>query len=187
MRKDILTGAFFAVLIMYFVILATGTILHDHGIYKIDSIKDAAIALKPLAGNFSYLIFSLGLIGTGFLIIMVLSTSISYILTEAFNLKSGLSNSPREAKLFYVIIGIAMCLGVAMHWLGISSVKALLFTTMLYGITTPFLISIILLISNNKKIMGKFRNGLSSNIAGIGILVLMLTTLVALGFLLFIH
>jgi NRAMP (natural resistance-associated macrophage protein)-like metal ion transporter len=185
MRKDILSGAFFAVLIMYFIILTTGTILHDNGIRNIDTIKDAALALKPLAGDLSYLLFSIGIIGTGFLIIPVLSSTISYILTEAFNIQSGLSKSPGEAKLFYFIIAIAMCLGVAMHWLHISSVKALLLTTILYGITAPFLIGIILHVSNNKKIMGEFRNNHISNMAGILILLIMLATLVMLGYFMF--
>ena len=186
MRKDILAGAFFAVLIMYFIILTTGTILHDHDILNIDTIKDAAIALQPLAGNLSYVLFSVGIIGTGFLIIPVLSISISYILTEAFNRKSGFSKSPGEARLFYVIIAIAMCFGVAMHWLGISSVKALLFTTILYGITAPFLIGIILHVSNNKKIMGEFCNNRLSNITGMVTLFLMLATVIVLGYFLLI-
>ena len=180
MRKDILSGAFFAVLIMYFIILTTGTILHDHGIRNINSIKDVAIALKPLAGNLSYLLFSIGAIGTGFLIIPVLSATISYIIMEAFNFKSGLSKKPGEAKLFYIVIGISMCLGIGMHWLHIHAVKALLLTTILYGITAPFLIGIILHVANNRKIMGQYLNNRISNISGIIILLLMLATLAAL-------
>jgi Mn2+/Fe2+ NRAMP family transporter len=156
--------------------------LHDNNIYNINSIKDAALALKPLAGNLSYLLFSIGIIGTGLLIIPVLSTSISYILTEAFNRKSGLKNKPSEARLFYVIIAVAMCLGIAMHWLDISPIKALLLTTIIYGITAPFLISIILLIANNKKIMGEFCNNRLSNITGLIALFLMLATVIVLGY-----
>ena len=180
MRKDILAGAFFAVLIMYFIILTTGTILYNNSIFTINSIKDAAIALKPLAGNLSYVLFSVGIIGTGFLIIPVLSSSVSYILTEAFNRQSGLNKSPGEARAFYVIIAIAMGLGVAMHWLHISAVKALLITTILYGITAPFLIAIILHICNNKKIMGKFCNRRFSNITGLIALALMFSTVLVL-------
>lgn len=182
MRKDILSGAFFAVLIMYFIILTTGTILHNNGILTINTIKDAALALKPLAGNLAYILFSVGIIGTGFLIIPVLSASISYIITEAFGRASGLNNTPGEARLFYVIIAIAMCLGIAMHWLGISPVKALLLTTVLYGISALFLIGIILHICNNKKIMGAFINNRISNIIGIVSFLLMLTTVLVLGY-----
>lgn len=182
MRKDILSGAFFAVLIMYFIILTTGSILNSHNITQIESIKDAALALQPLAGNLSYILFSIGIIGTGFLIIPVLSASISYILTEAFNRKSGLNKTPGEARLFYVIIAIALCLGIGMHWLHISPVKALLLTTLLYGVTTPFLILIILHISNSKKIMGASCNNFFSNTVGLIALVLMLATVIILGY-----
>ncbi|MFI5185910.1 MAG: NRAMP family divalent metal transporter [Chitinophagales bacterium] len=185
MRKDILAGAFFAVLIMYYAILTTGTILHDQHIYNIATIKDAALALKPLSGKLSYILFSIGIIGTGFLIIPVLSSSVSYIITEAFNRGSGFSQSPGEVKLFYVIIGIAMCFGISMHWLGISPVKALLFTTILYGLITPFLIAIILHISNNKKIMGEFCNRRLSNITGIIALSLMLVSVILVVCLMF--
>ena len=187
MRKDILSGALFAVLIMYFIILTTGTILHDHGIRNINSIHDAAIALKPLGGNLSYILFSIRIIGTGFLIIPVLSATISYIIMEAFDLKAGLSKKLKEAKLFYLIIGIAMCFGNAMHWLHISSIKALLLTTILYGVTAPFLIGIILHVSNNKNIMGKNRNNRISNISGIFILILMVVNLLVLGYFMFLH
>ena len=186
MRKDILAGAFFAVLIMYFIILSTGTILHDNHIFNIDTIKDAGVALKPLAGNLSYLLFSVGIIGTGFLIIPVLSASVSYILTEAFNRKSGLDKSPAEARLFYIIIAVAMGFGIAMHWLHISPVKALLLTTILYGITAPFLIAIILHVANNKKIMGDFCNNKLSNIIGSVCLFLMLATIFVLVYFLLI-
>jgi len=185
MRKDILAGAFFAVLVMYFVILTTGTILHNRHIDNIATIKDAAIALRPLSGKLSYLLFSIGIIGTGFLIIPVLSSSISYIIMEAFNRGSGFSKSTGEVRLFYIITGIAMCFGVLMHWLGINPVKALLFTTILYGLITPFLIAIILHISNNKQIMGEFCNHRISNIAGIITLLLMFASIILLGYLIF--
>lgn len=182
MRKDILAGSFFAVLIMYFIILSAGTILYNHQIYNINSIKEASLALKPISGNLSYILFSIGIIGTGFLIIPILSISISYILTEAFNLKSGLNKSPKEAWLFYLIIAVSMCIGVIMNWLQISPVKALLFTTITYGIASPFLIAIILHISNNKRIMGEFCNNKISNIIGIIALLIMFAILIILGF-----
>ncbi|HMG68597.1 MAG TPA: divalent metal cation transporter [Chitinophagaceae bacterium] len=183
MRTDILSGAFFAVLIMYFIILTTGSILQHENISQINTVKDAAIALRPLAGNLSYILFSIGIIGTGFLIIPVLSSSISYIIMEAFDRRSGFSKSPGEVKPFYIIIGTAMVFGVSMLGFGISPVKALLFTTILYGFTAPFLIAIILHIANNKKIMGEFCNSRFSNIVGIIALILMLTTLIVFVFL----
>lgn len=179
-REDILAGAFFAVLIMYFIILTTGTILNTPQITHINTIKDAALALQPLAGERSYVLFSIGIIGTGLLIIPVLSASISYILTEAFNRQSGFNKTPGEARLFYVIIAIAMCFGIGMHRLHINAVKALLLTTLLYGIMAPFLTGIILHISNSNKIMGAARNNVFSNIVGSVALILMLSTVLAL-------
>ena len=150
--------------------------------WHINSIKEASLALKPISGNLSYILFSIGIIGTGFLIIPILSISISYILTEAFNLKSGLNKSPKAAWLFYLIIAVSMCIGVIMNWLQISPVKALLFTTITYGIASPFLIAIILHISNNKRIMGEFCNNKISNIIGIIALLIMVAILIILGF-----
>ena len=179
-RIDIVTGALFAVFIMYFVILTTGTILHNSHIYEINTVKDAAAALKPLAGKASYVLFSIGIISTAFLIIPVLSGSISYILSEAFDWKSGFNKSFLEAKEFYIIIVVAMCIGIAMQVVHINAVKALLFTTMIYGITAPFLIAIILHICNNKKIMGRYVNHFKANIPGFITLVLMIATLLTL-------
>ena len=182
MRIDIITGAFFAVFIMYFVILTTGTVLHNNHIYQINTVKEAAVALKPLAGNVAYILFSIGVISTAFLIIPVLSGSVSYILSEAFNWKSGFNKSFGEAKEFYIIIMVAMCLGIIMQLLRINAIKALLFTTVIYGITAPFLIGIIMHICNNKKIMGQYINKIASNLIGTLTLVLMLGVLIMLGY-----
>ena len=140
MRKDIVTGAFFAVLIMYFVILTTGSVLHNNHIHEINTVKEAASALKPLAGNASYILFSIGIISTAFLIIPVLSGSVSYILSEAFKWKSGFNKSFAEAKEFYIIILVALCIGITMQVLRFNAIKALLLTTVIYGVTAPFLI-----------------------------------------------
>ncbi|KAA9038119.1 divalent metal cation transporter [Ginsengibacter hankyongi] len=186
MRIDIITGAFFAVLIMYFVILTTGTVLHNNDIYEINTVAEAAVALKPLAGNVAYILFSIGVISTAFLIIPVLSGSVSYILSEAFNWKSGFNKSFGEAKEFYIIIIVAMCLGIIMQLLRINAIKALLFTTVIYGIIAPFLIGIIMHICNNKKIMGQHINKITSNLIGMVTLLLMLGVLIVLGYFLFI-
>ncbi|HSQ45005.1 MAG TPA: divalent metal cation transporter [Ginsengibacter sp.] len=182
MRIDIITGAFFAVFIMYFVILTTGTVLHNNNIYEINTVKQAATVLKPLAGNVSYILFSIGVISTAFLIIPVLSGSVSYILSEAFNWKSGFNKSFGEAKEFYIIIIVAMCLGIVMQLLRINAIKALLFTTVIYGIVAPFLIGIIMHICNNKKIMGQYVNKIASNLIGTVTLLLMLCVLIVLGY-----
>jgi Mn2+/Fe2+ NRAMP family transporter len=124
------------------------------------------MALKPLAGNLAYLLFAIGVIGTGLIAIPVLSGSLSYIFTETFGWEQGLDKKFHEAKGFYVIIAISLLLGLAMNYIGISPIQALIYTAILYGITAPVLIAIILHISNNKRIMGRFVNSLTINILG---------------------
>jgi Mn2+/Fe2+ NRAMP family transporter len=141
---------------------------------------DAAIELKPLAGNISYLLFPIGIIGTGLLIIPVLATSISYMLSETFGWQKGLNKKISEAKKFYAVIIIAPVAGLGIHFFDVNPVKALLYTTELYGITTPVLIAIILHISNNKKIMGMRTNSKFSNLPGFA--ALLLTSLAVIGF-----
>jgi len=165
--KDVDLGMIFSGLVMYFIILTTGTVLYQGGINNIQTVEDAARALQPLAGNAAYLLFAIGIIGTGLIAIPVLSGSLSYIFAETFGWEQGLSKKFHEARGFYTIIAISLLLGLAMNYLGISPIKALIYTAILYGITAPVLIAIILHISNNRKIMGEFVNGPIANILGI--------------------
>lgn len=165
--KDVDLGMAFSGLVMYFIILTTGTVLHQGGITDIQTVEDAARALQPLAGKAAYLLFAIGIIGTGLIAIPVLSGSLSYIFAETFGWEQGLSKKFHEARGFYTIIAISLLLGLAMNYLGISPIQALIYTAILYGITAPVLIAIILHISNNKKIMGEYVNGPISNILGI--------------------
>ena len=165
--KDVDLGMAFSGLVMYFIILTTGTVLHQGGITTIQTVEDAARALQPLAGDAAYLLFAIGIIGTGLIAIPVLSGSLSYIFAETFGWEQGLSKKFHEARGFYTIIAISLILGLAMNYLGISPIQALIYTAILYGITAPVLIAIILHISNNKKIMGKYVNGPVSNLLGI--------------------
>jgi NRAMP (natural resistance-associated macrophage protein)-like metal ion transporter len=185
MRKDVDFGMLFSNIVMFFIILTAGSVLFNANIHKIDTVEQAAQALKPLAGNASYLLFSLGVLGTGFLAIPVLSGSLSYIITESFGWKEGLDKKFHNAKAFYIIIGISLILGLLMNYIGISPVKALIYSAILYGLTAPVLIAIILHISNNKKIMGTNTNGKWSNILGTIALVLMTVSGVLLIYLQF--
>lgn len=171
--KDVDLGMAFSGLVMYFIILTTGTVLHQGGITDIQTVEEAARALQPLAGNAAYLLFAIGIIGTGLIAIPVLSGSLSYIFAETFGWEQGLSKKFHEAKGFYTIIAISLLLGLAMNYLGISPIQALIYTAILYGITAPVLIAIILHISNNKKIMGEYVNGPMSNFLGITACVVM--------------
>lgn len=166
MKQDVDFGMTFSGLVMYFIILTTGTVLFNSGVYQIDTVEQAAIALKPLAGNMAYLLFAIGVIGTGLIAIPVLSGSLSYIFTETFGWEQGLDKKFHEAKGFYVIIALSLLVGLMLNYVGISPIKALIYTAILYGITAPVLIAIILHISNNKKIMGDFVNDRLSNFLG---------------------
>lgn len=172
-KQDVDFGMFFSNLVMFFIILTAGTVLFNGGIHQIDTVEQAALALKPLAGDSAYLLFAIGVIGTGLLAIPVLSGSLSYIITETFGWDQGLDKKFHEAKAFYTIIAISLVLGLSMNYIGISPIKALIYSAVLYGLTAPVLIAIILHISNNKKIMGEFVNGKKSNILGFTALILM--------------
>ena len=185
MKQDVDFGMLFSNIVMFFIILATGTVLFNGGVHKIDTVEQAAKALEPLAGKSAYLLFALGVIGTGFLAIPVLSGSLSYIFCETFGWKEGLDNKFQEAKPFYIIIAISLILGLSLNYIGISPIKALIYSAILYGITAPVLIAIILHISNNKKVMGEFTNGKMSNILGVTALVLMTASAAALLYLQF--
>ena len=180
MDMDVDFGMFFSNLVMYFIILTTGTVLFKGGITEINSVEQAAKALEPLAGKLSYLLFALGIIGTGFLAIPVLTGCLSYMLSETFSWNSSLDKKYYEAKPFYWVIIISLLIGLAINYIGISPVQALLYTAILYGVTSPVLIAVILHISNNKKVMGKFTNGKWSNILGVITLLLMTASAILL-------
>jgi NRAMP (natural resistance-associated macrophage protein)-like metal ion transporter len=184
MRLDVDFGMLFSNLVMFFIILTAGSVLFNGNIHQIDTVEQAAQALKPLAGNAAYLLFAAGIIGTGLLAIPVLSGSLSYIITESFGWKEGLDKKYYQAKAFYLIIAISLILGLSMNYIGISPIKALIYSAVLYGLTAPVLIAIILHISNNKKIMGKNTNGKTSNFLGFLALILMSIAAVILIYLL---
>ena len=167
MKEDVDFGMSFSGVVMFFIILTSGTVLFKGGIHEIETVEQAAMALKPLAGNSAYLLFAAGIIGTGLLAIPVLSGSLSYIITETFGWEQGLDKKFHEAKAFYIVIAISLILGLSLNYIGISPIKALLYTAILYGLTAPVLIAIILHISNNKNIMGEYTNGRTANILGI--------------------
>ena len=140
----------------------------------------SAKALEPLAGKLTYLIFALGIISTGVLAIPVLAGSQSYMLAETFGWKTGLDKKIPKAKAFYITIIISLLVGLSLDFFEVSPIKALYFTAILYGLTSPFLVAVVLLISNNRKIMNEHTNSLSSNILGFITLILMTGAAVAL-------
>ncbi len=186
MQKDVGFGMLFSNLIMFFIILTTGAVLFKNGIHQIETVEQAAIALKPLAGKLSYLLFALGILGTGFLAIPVLSGSVSYMLVETFGWKGGLDKKFHEAKGFYRIIGVSLFIGLLINFLGISPIQALVYTAVLYGITAPVMVAMVMHICNNKKIMGQYTNKPISNVAGALTLILMSGVVAALIYLQFV-
>lgn len=185
MRLDVNLGMLLSNMVMFFIILATGTALFANGITQIDTVEQAAKALEPVAGKASYLIFTIGVIGTGFLAIPVLSGSLSYIVSETFGWKGDLDKTFKQAKPFYIVIGISLVLGLLINYLGISPIKALLYTAILYGLTSPILIAIVLHITNNKKIMKENTNSKLSNFLGFLTLIIMTAAAIALIYLQF--
>jgi NRAMP (natural resistance-associated macrophage protein)-like metal ion transporter len=183
MKQDVDFGMSFSGLVMFFIILTTGTVLFKAGVHQIDTVEQAAMALKPLAGNMAYLLFAIGVIGTGLIAIPVLCGSVSYIFAETFGWEQGLDKKFHEAKAFYVIIAISLALGLSLNYIGISPIHALIYTAILYGLTAPVLIAIILHISNNKKIMGEFVNSRTTNILGFAALIIMTAAAGALVYL----
>ena len=161
--REIDFGMLFSNLVMFFIILVSGTVLYTGKVTNINTVQEAAAALKPLAGDYAYILFSVGVIGTGLLAIPVLSGALSYIFSEAFGWSEGLDKKFSEAKRFYSIIIISLLLGLSLNYVGITPIKALFYSAVLYGLTAPVLIAIILHISNNKTVMGKFTNSRRSN------------------------
>jgi NRAMP (natural resistance-associated macrophage protein)-like metal ion transporter len=170
---DVYFGMGASNVVMYFIILTTGVVLYNAGIKQIDTVEQAAKALEPLAGKAAYLLFAIGILGTGLLAIPVLCGSISYMIGETFGWKVGLEMRFGRARAFYVTIIISLLIGLSLDFIGISPIQALLYTAILYGITSPVMIFMVMHIGNNKKVMKEFTNGWLSNVLGVITLILM--------------
>jgi len=182
MRVDVDFGMLFSNVVMFFMILTAGTVLYKGGLHQIDTVEQAARALKPLAGSAAYYLFAIGVLGTGFLAIPVLCGALSYIVSETFGWEEGLDKKFQEAKPFYIVIIISLIGGLLINLIGISPIQALIYSAIFYGLTSPVIIAIVLHIANNKKIMGEYTNNRSSNILGTITLVFMT---VSAGFLIY--
>jgi NRAMP (natural resistance-associated macrophage protein)-like metal ion transporter len=185
MKTDVNTGMLFSNLVMFFIILTAGSVLYPAGVREIDTVDQAAQALQPLAGKLTYLIFATGVLGTGLLAIPVLAGSQSYMLAETLGWKAGLDKKFSQARPFYISIIISLMVGLSLDFLGVSPIKALLYTAIAYGLTAPVMIAMIMHIGNNKKIMKEFTNSKLSNILGALTLLLMTAAAVAMIWFLF--
>jgi len=159
MRIDVWSGMLLSNLVMFFIIAACGAILFTHGITNIQSTAQAAEALRPFAGNATYTLFAIGIIGTGMLAIPVLAGSSSYAFAESFRWKEGLYYKLRQAYAFYGVIIISMLVGLGINFIHLDPIKALIYAAVGNAIVAPIILLCIVLLSSNKKIMGKWVNG----------------------------
>ena len=157
-RTDTVIGMFFSNFIMYFIILTTGATLHAHGQTSITTAKEAAEALRPLAGDGAYLLFTLGLIGTGMLGVPVLVGSSAYAVAEGANWRGSMSDRPKKARAFYGVMAVAMVLGLALNYLGLNAVKMLFWSAVINGLLAPPLILLVILLTSSHKVMGEHVN-----------------------------
>jgi Mn2+/Fe2+ NRAMP family transporter len=149
----------FSNLVMYFIILTTGATLHIRGITHIETAQQAAEALRPLAGRAAYWLFTLGLIGTGMLAVPVLAGSCAYAVAEAARWRSAsLGKKPRLARQFYAVIAIAVLVGLALDFAGFDAVKMLFWSAVLNGLLAPPLVVLVVLLTSDRKVMGKRKN-----------------------------
>ena len=152
-RIDVGVGTFFSNLVMFFIILTTAVTLHKHGILTITTTKEAAQALRPLAGNYAYFLYTIGIVGTGLLAIPTLAGSAAYAFAETFDWTYGLNEKLNSAVSFYLVFIIATLGGVALDFLNVDPIKALYWTAILNGLLAPFLLVALLLVSNDDRIM----------------------------------
>jgi len=179
-RWDVYIGMFLSNLVMYFIILATAATLFKTGQTNIQSATDAAEALKPFAHGAASLLLAVGLIGSGFLAVPVLTGCSAYALTESFGGRYGFNQKLRRAKFFYAVIIVSTLVGVLINFIGINPIRALLLAAIINGFLAPPLLVAIMLVANNRHIMGDRVNGRWSNILGWTTTVIMFVAAVAL-------
>jgi len=166
MRIDVWSGMFVSNIVMFFIIAACAATLFANGITNITSAADAAIALRPFAGDFAFTLFALGILGTGLLAIPVLAGSAAYALSESFGWKIGLYRKLKQATSFYGVIIIAVILGILLNFIGLDPIKTLIYSAVLNGIISPIMIFFIVHLSENENVMGNFKNKKIGNIFG---------------------
>lgn len=168
MRIDVWSGMLLSNLVMFFIIAACGSVLFAHGITNINSAAQAAQALRPFAGNATYWLFAIGIVGMGLLAIPVLAGSSSYAISESLGRRQGLNNKLKKAYTFYGVIIISMLTGLGINFIGLNPIKALIYSAVANGIVAPIVLVLILLIARNQKVMGEWTNSkLSSGLGWI--------------------
>jgi Mn2+/Fe2+ NRAMP family transporter len=165
-RREVLIGMAFSNLILYFIILATGATLHSSGKVEIETAAEAAAALEPLAGEGAKILFAMGVVGVGFLAVPVMTTGAAYDLAQGIGKPSSLNARPREAPLFYVTIAIVTVIAVLLNFLGLNPMKALVWSGVVQGFSVPPLLFLMMLMTNDRKVMGNRVNSRFTNTLG---------------------
>ena len=166
MRIDVWSGMFVSELVMFFIIAVCAATLFQHGGMTIATAADAAKALRPLAGEWAYLLFAIGIIGTGLLSVPVLAGSSAYAIAETFKWREGLYNKPQQAYGFYAVIVASMLVALVLNFVNIDPIKALIYSAVGNGIVSPILLFFIVRLSSNPDIMGERVNRFSTTLVG---------------------
>jgi NRAMP (natural resistance-associated macrophage protein)-like metal ion transporter len=154
-RLDTLIGMGFSHLTALFIVIATAATLNAHGVTNVESSAQAAQALRPIAGDFAFALFAIGIIGTGMLAVPILAGSAAYAVSESFGWVEGLDRKPREAKAFYATIAVATIAGLTLNYIGIDPIKALYWAAVVNGVLAAPLMVVMMLIASNKRVMGR--------------------------------
>ncbi len=158
MRIDVWSGMFLSNVVMFFIIAACASVLFTRGITNINTAAQAAQALRPFAGNATYWLFAIGILGMGLLAIPVMAGSSAYAISESMGRRQGLNNKLKQGYLFYGVIIISMLVGLGLNFIGLNPIKALIYAAVINGMVAPVIITLIVIIAKNKKVMGEWKN-----------------------------
>jgi len=181
-RMDVGVGTFFSNIVMFFIILTTAITLNRHGITHIETSRQAAEALRPLAGKFAATLFTVGIVGVGFLAIPTLAGSAAYAFAETLGWRQGLDKKLKQARAFYTLIFLSTAVGVGLDFVGINPVKALYWTAVINGLLAPFLLVAILVIASDNKLM----QGQPSSRLGVAVVAITTVAMFAAGVAMFV-
>lgn len=173
MHTDVNVGMVLSNLVAFFIIVTTASTLGAHGMHNIATAQQAAQALRPLAGPFAALLFTLGMVGTGVLSVPVLASSSAYVAAETFRFREGLDEKPSRAPRFYATIAAGIAIGVAMNLLHVDAIKALFWAAVLNGVAAVPIIAVIVLLASDKRTMGRWKSSLVARAWGWGTVALM--------------
>jgi Mn2+/Fe2+ NRAMP family transporter len=166
MRIDVWSGMFLSNVVMFFIIAACASVLFRHGITSINTAAQAAEALRPFAGNATFWLFAIGIMGMALLAIPVMAGASAYAISESIGKRQGLNSKLKQGSAFYGVIIISMMVGLSLNFIGLNPIKALIYSAVLNGIVAPIILVLILLIARNEHVMGEWKNGKTA--AGLG-------------------